>query len=182
MTLRCDLCVARTSDGYVVRVQGKGTSAHSPSLAEFVKGCLTANSQDSVAVDLLGCEYLDSTFLGCLLKLQQTGTAKRFQVIADDAARKRLLTATGLDKFLTISSREPKSSCTFLKLDAAELSPRELGKHMMETHAALAEVPSASSSVFQRIASQLATELEMDEPDDEPNLFDTVIVTPPPRP
>ncbi|QEF97499.1 hypothetical protein Mal15_15390 [Stieleria maiorica] len=181
MTIRCDLCVSRTSGGFIVRVQGKGTATHSPAFAAFVKGCLVEDPAATVTVDLLGCEYLDSTFLGCLLKLQRTGTAKRFHVVADDAARSRLLTATCLDKYLTLLSKAPKSTGTFLRIEPDEVSKQELGRHMQEAHEVLGELPSASASVFKRIAEQLAHDLEQEEQDNS-MLFDTAVVTPPPRP
>lgn len=180
MTLRCDLCVARTADGYLVRVQGKGTMAHSPALAEFVKGCLDEDEQSRVAVDLHACEYLDSTFLGCLLKLQRAGTAERFQVVADDSTRKRLLTNTSLDKYLTLVADAPTTSGQFLRIGERELSSQQMGRHMMETHRALGELPSGSASAFKRIAAQLEKELEP-ESRDAPSLFDTAIFPPAPR-
>ncbi len=181
MTLRCDLCVSRTRNGFVVRVQGNGTATHSPAFAEFVKGCLVEDPNATVTIDLLGCEYLDSTFLGCLLKLQRLGTAKRFHVAADEAARTRLLTATCLDRYLTLLSKAPSSTGTFLRIEPGEVSKQQLGRHMQETHQALGDLPSASASVFKRIAEQLAHDLEQEE-SDAPSLFDTAVVTPPPRP
>ena len=78
MKTHCDLYVAPAHNGFVIRVQGRGTSAHSPALANFVRGCFEQDSQACVAMDLLGCQYLDSTFLGCLLNLQRDGTKRRF--------------------------------------------------------------------------------------------------------
>jgi anti-anti-sigma factor len=175
MTTHCDLCVARTDKGFVVRVQGRGTSTHSPALASFVSGCFEQDSDACVVVDLLGCEYLDSTFLGCLLNLQRAGTETRFQVVADDAVQKRLLAATRLDAYLTLVPEAPKSASTFLKIDANPLSQRELGQHMMEAHQALADVPSDVASAFRQIAAQLKVELEKQDRQ-VPSMEDTVIL------
>lgn len=179
MTSHCDLRVARTETGFVVRVQGRGTSAQSPTLAEFVKGCYQQNPQACVAVDLLGCDYLDSTFLGCLLTLQRSGPKARFQVVADDAVRKKLLTATKLDKYLALVPEAPQSASTFLEIDTKTVSQRELGQHIMEAHEALAEVPSGAASAFGRIASQLKSELAQDR--HKPSMSDTVVLPPRPR-
>lgn len=180
MTTHCDLCVAPSSKGFVIRVQGRGTATHSPTLANFVKGCFEQDSEACVAVDLLGCEYLDSTFLGCLLTLQRAGAETRFQVVADDAVRKRLLAATQLDSYLTLVSEAPKSTSPFTKIDTASVSVRELGQHMMEAHQALGEIPSDVASAFRRIASQLKSDLEQQDRG-APNLADTVIIPTHPR-
>ena len=154
MTTHCDLCVAQTGNGFVVRVQGRGTSTHSPALASFVRGCFDQDPNACVVVDLLGCDYLDSTFLGCLLNLQRAGTETRFQVVANDTTRKKLLAATQLDAFLTLVTAAPKSVSSFLRIDANPLSPHELGQHMMEAHQALADVPSDSASAFRQTPCQ----------------------------
>jgi anti-anti-sigma regulatory factor len=174
MARRCELRVARTGTGFVVRVQGSGTSANSPTLADFVTGCFQQQPDACVAVDLLGCGYLDSTFLGCLLNLQRAGSETRFQVVADGAARDRLLTATQLDSYLTLVSEAPNSVSTFRTIDAKSLSQREQGKHIMESHLALSEVPSDAASTFGQIAARLKIELEQQDRDD-PSQTDTVV-------
>ena len=127
MTRRCDLLAGRTSTGYVVRVQGRGTSAHSQALKEFVLDCFQRDSSETVAIDLLGCDYLDSTFLGCLLRLQKAGTPSRLEVVADETVRKRLLAATQLDSFLNLVTQAPACNGKFLRVDvktAGRSSPR----------------------------------------------------------
>lgn len=175
MTGKCDLLAGRTDEGYVVRVQGRGTSAHSPALADFVLECFERDPRESVTVDLLGCEYLDSTFLGCLLKLQRAGTSTRFQVVADDVVRQRLLAATQLDSYLTLVSDAPATASTFLRINPKHHSERELGQHIMEAHEALAEVPSDVASKFRQIAAQLKREL-VERDRDDPSLTDTVVL------
>ncbi len=135
-----------------------------------------ADSRASVAIDLLGCDYLDSTFLGCLLNLQRVGAGTQFQVVADEAARKRVLAATQLDGYLTLVPEAPNSTSPFMKLDANPVSERELGQQIMESHQALAEVPSEFASEFRRIASRLMCELERQDRQSE-GQADTVILS-----
>jgi hypothetical protein len=138
-------------------------------------GCYAQDPQACVAVDLLGCDYLDSTFLGCLLNLQRAGTETRFQVVANDAVRKKLLAATRLDAYLTLIQEAPKSASKFLRIDAKPPSQRELGQHILEAHEVLSEVPSEVASTFRQIAAQLKCELEQQDRDD-PSLTDTVVL------
>jgi anti-anti-sigma regulatory factor len=175
MKTHCDLYVAPAHNGFVIRVQGRGTSAHSPALANFVRGCFEQDSQACVAIDLLGCQYLDSTFLGCLLNLQRDGTERRFQVVADNSVRKKLLAATNLDGYLNLVPVPPKSVGKFTRIDACSVSQSELGQHIMDAHQALAQVPSEFASTFRRIASQLKDELERQDRGGD-SLADTVIL------
>jgi anti-anti-sigma factor len=179
MARHCDLLAGRTDKGYVVRVQGSGTSAHSPALRDFVMECFERDPTETVTVDLLGCDYLDSTFLGCLLRLQRAGKQTRFQVVADETARQRLLAATKLDSYLTLIPVAPASATTFLRIDAKPRTKRELGQHIMETHEALAEVPSDVSSAFREIAAKLKSELEKQDRQ-SPGMADTVVMRIPP--
>ncbi len=173
MARHCDLFVSRTEAGFVVRVQGSGTSAHSPALAEFVRGCFEQQPDACVAIDLLRCDYLDSTFLGCLLRLQRAGTETRFQVVADEVTKKKLLAATQLDSALTLIPEAPKSAGAFQRIEVKPLSDRALGQHIMESHQALADVPSSFASTFGQIATQLKRELE--RPDRAPISLDDTI-------
>lgn len=175
MSTRCDLLAGRTETGYVVRVQGRGTCAQSPMLRDFASDCYDRSQNETLAVDLLGCEYLDSTFLGCLLKLQRMGSPDRFQVVADERTRKRLLAATQLDAYLNLVESPPPSDGKFLRIDPKAHTQQELGRHIMEAHEALAEVPSEVASTFRRIANQLKSELDKQDCEN-PNLADTAVM------
>ena len=173
--IACNLFAARSDHGYVVRVQGKGTSSHSPALAHFVKQCFDDDDDSCVAIDLLGCQYLDSTFLGCLLNLQRLGTAERFFVVADEATQQRLLAATQLTSYLTMLPKAPPSVSPFVQIELESVSERELGRHIMEAHQSLSEIPSDVADAFRRIANQLKSELD----NKRDPLADTVVTTQP---
>ncbi len=160
MTLHCALSVAKTDVGYVIRVKGNGTSAESPTLADFVSQCFQQQPQACVSIDLLGCDYLDSTFLGCLLNLQRADANSRFQVVANSAAEQRLLAATRLNSYLTLIPEAPKSTSPFVAIDPKTVTDHERGHHIMEAHRALSEVPSAAALAFGKIAEQLKRELD----------------------
>lgn len=174
MSKHCDLHAARCTGGFVIRVRGSGTSRQSPALAGFVRTIFEQHPEATISVDLLRCEYLDSTFLGCLLTLQRTGQ-DRFEVVANDASRERLLTATRIDSCLRLTTTAPPAGSAFEPLQIDASSDRELGQHMMETHQALAEVPSEFAARFKSIALQLMRELEQ-QPDSGSELAETVIL------
>ncbi len=165
---QCDLSVARTSEGFVIRVLGKGTSVHSRAMEAFVKECFSQTEQATAIVDLRDCQYLDSTFLGCLLKLQRIGKNGRFSVVADEPTRIRLLATTHIDAYLNLTETSPEAIGCFLSIEVSPLSRQELGRHMMETHQALSEVPGECSTTFARIASELRKELRANECQSDP--------------
>jgi anti-anti-sigma factor len=159
----CILNVARTEDGYLIRVEGKGTSQDSPALAAFVRQYLQSEQEPRITVDLSDCEYLDSTFLGCLLTLHrqcQDQSPASLTVIADQEQRAKLLFPTRVDSVLQISEAAPQAVSSFLRLDPTELDKRAYGWHVLETHRALASVKGPGSQLFEQIANSLSRELE----------------------
>ena len=64
------LRIGRTNSGCVVRVEGRGTLRESPAIQEFALHFLEQEQERGVfVIDLAGCDYLDSTFLGFLVLL-----------------------------------------------------------------------------------------------------------------
>lgn len=154
--------MGRTHDGHVVRVEGRGTMCESRALLELAEGCL-AGGNCSLTIDLSACEYLDSTFLGCLVKLHkrfQSSASGEFRVAADADHRRQLLAPTLLDRFLPLCQEGPDLVGQPVPLTPAEVDPKQLGHHVMECHRLLAEVGGPNQAVFRRIADQLASELE----------------------
>ena len=165
----CTLKVARIGEGYRIRIEGRGTAQESPTLAAFVSQCLCADKRlcvdkrAHVIVDLSGCEYLDSTFLGCLVTLDrecQKSEVGRFQVFADAEKRADLLSPTRIDTLLTFASVAPDTLSDYVSMPVTELGTAEFGRHVMDSHRALAGVPSAYAQLFQEIADKLERELK----------------------
>ena len=105
----------RTKKGFIARVEGRGTLEQSPCFDAFVTKTLDDNPSAGVVLDLADCEYLDSTFLGCLLKLHKRyGADQRFVVAASLETRNRLLSATHLDRVLNVTDSNPscRSRCS----------------------------------------------------------------------
>ena len=78
--------VGRTENGYAVQVEGRGTMCESRALHDFAMG-VVADQQGTLDVDLTLCEYLDSTFLGCLVDLYKKfgrSESNRFHVVANE--------------------------------------------------------------------------------------------------
>ena len=153
-----ELQFARTSNGFVIRVSGFGTMKTSPAFREMAEQCLSDNAEH-VVVDLMCCEYLDSTFLGCLIQVHKRyrdfGEA-RFQIIADDTKRTKLFSTSMLDRLLDFVSDHPAVNTEFVSLPANELETEELGLHVMRCHQRLAELCGKDADKYRSIADRLA--------------------------
>jgi anti-anti-sigma regulatory factor len=117
----------------------------------------------TVVFDASRCDYLDSTFLGCLIGLKKSceGAAqRRFLIAASSATRTRLFCTSSLDRYFDFVDACPASLDGYVKIDVEKLEQRELGRHVMHCHARLAEMGGEESGSFQAIADQLAKELD----------------------
>jgi anti-anti-sigma factor len=159
----CSLKVARIKDGYLVRIEGRGTAQESPALATFVSECVGAQERVRLIIDLSGCEYLDSTLLGCLVNLDrafQKEAKAEFLILADKPQREKLLAPTHIDRLLSFTPSAPEPLSSYVRIEPAQLSEIEFGRHVLASHRALAEVPSDHASLFQQIADKLEQELK----------------------
>ena len=156
------LRVGRTNTGYVVYVEGRGTMRESSALCDFAIGCVE-DEECTLAVDLSRCDYLDSTFLGCLVSLNKRfgrPSAGRYTIVADEDRSRYLLATAHLHTVLPVEKSPPSIIAECFELRPATIEREELGRHVMECHRRLAELDGPNQAVFKRIADQLAAELE----------------------
>ena len=158
--MTASLSIGRWNEGYVVRVCGRGTMRESRVLQECAR-TLGLEGAVALVVDLANCDYLDSTFLGCLVSFQRRvgRESDRVAVYAPPEAEKRLLHALQLHRFFRLIDALPETigSCELLEMQSCDSV--ELGRHVMDCHRRLAELGGAQQEVFNRIADQLAQEL-----------------------
>ena len=163
------LKVAKTPTGYCLRVEGRGTMKESGSAAEFVTRSLEASPAPTIAVDLSACDYLDSTFLGCLVDMQRRvmkaparpGVAgPRFIVSAPAEKVKKLLGPTKLDAVIKTTPQPPQVVGEYVELSAADPASPEVIRHVMDCHRRLAELGGPQQAAFAAIADNLERELQ----------------------
>ena len=92
----CNLSVGRFDQGFLVCITGHGTMRQSAAFREFVTQCFDSQ-QAAVVVDVSACDYLDSTFLGCLIGLHKESlkNGRKFLIVADQSQRTRLFATSG---------------------------------------------------------------------------------------
>lgn len=154
--------LAWAEDSAIIKWHGRGTLRESPFFKTFVTRLLDESKGIRVLVDLVDCEYLDSTFLGCLVGLHRRHNANhqsRFELLADGASTARLLAPCHLDKVLPIQRDVPDPDSDWTPIDWESASPEQLGQHVMACHQLLAETPCPQAPAFRRVAEHMEEEL-----------------------
>ena len=154
--------------GCVVRVVGRATMQHSPAAQELVTQTLGRDPTTAVAIDLSGCTYLDSTFLGSVFGLYQRfrlraadhGDPPRLTVHAPPATMKALFGPLRLDKIIRADPAPPPAVAgPWVPLDPAPPDLHELSRHVMECHRRLAAADTPARAAFTKIADAMEAEL-----------------------
>lgn len=152
--------------GYVARIEGRGTMHESPGFLSFISTVLQSEPSSSVVLDLEECEYLDSTFLGCVVALHKQFARQhppRFVVSARDETRRRLLSPTRIDLILVLLEADCESPDDWLEIPRQALEQRDFGLHVLECHRRLADLGGPEATAFRRVAEELARDLSRDE-------------------
>lgn len=156
------LNVASTLTGYCLRIEGRGTMRESHSAVGFTAGPLSQPGA-TLVVDLSACDYLDSTFLGCLVDMQRRAgrsEVPRFLVSVPAEKVKKLLSPTKLDLVLKTTAEPPAVIGDYVALPAADAGSPELMRHVMECHRLLAETGAPQKAAFTAIANGIERELK----------------------
>ena len=154
-----EFLIGRISNGVVVRIVGHGTMQESIAFRAAVE----ANREASVVVfDATCCDYVDSTFLGCLIwvkKACEPTAARQFFIAASAATRVKLFSTSSLDGYFDFVDASPEPLDKFVKVDIEKLEPKELGRHVMRCHELLADMGGSKARAFKAVADRLAKEL-----------------------
>ncbi len=166
---RAKVSVARFPEGVTIRVQGPGTMSESRVVHAFAEQVL-ADRARRVIIDLAGCSYLDSTFLGGLVSLHKrhgmrpdsaAGGEGRFAIHAPAEQRRLLFSVSRLDQLLPfVESLPPTQGEEDLALEVDPYATKEgLTQYIVDCHRRLAELGGAEAQDFSRVADALENEL-----------------------
>ena len=149
----------RTEAGYRLRVEGRGTMGESRPAEAFIAEAL-GKENTLIVVDLSECDYLDSTFLGCLLGLHRQYGASRLHVAAPPDRTKKLFGPTKLDVAMRVTAETPPVIGDYVVIAPEAMNSTDMARHIMECHSRLAEIPGPQQNAFAAIAQQMARELD----------------------
>jgi anti-anti-sigma regulatory factor len=158
--------VGRIPPGYRVRVEGRGTLRESPAVHEFA-GHALRDGASTLVVDLSACDYLDSTFLGCLVDLHRrhgSGQPPRLLIAASPAVRRQAFAANHLEPLFHHVDECPEVVGEDRVIPPLALEASDLGRHILECHRRLAEVEGPNRSAFGAVVEGLARELSGSRP------------------
>lgn len=160
--MQSEIYVGRASQGFVVRVLGRGTMNESPAFRKLVEANLPCHT---VVFDARQCEYLDSTFLGCLIGLQKLSeqSSHDFLIAASPESQMKLFSLSSLNRYFDFIPPSLEMLDELTHVDVDKLDARELGRHIMRCHSVLAERGGSEAPAFRAIADRLAQELGEDE-------------------
>lgn len=161
------LHVAHVESASLFRIEGHGTARESVAFySRAVKDL--ANESCRLTLDLSACDYLDSTFIGCLFELYKQfahDAPDRFVLAGTSDHCRSLLGQTQLHKLLRLVEAAPDTK-GFEEVSCDSIAPAAFGRHVMESHTRLAEIEGPQQSVFRGIADEMARELkEQDTPE-----------------
>lgn len=151
----------RTRTGYLIRVEGHGTMRESHAIQQFAAGALTEDTM-TLSIDLNNAQFLDSTFLGGLVRLHKQFGQRQpgcFRIVATSEKVKALLMASRVHTVFTITDEADEVLGECVAITSGVLDPKDLGGHIMDCHRQLAEIEGPDQDAFRRIADQLAAEL-----------------------
>jgi anti-anti-sigma regulatory factor len=156
---------ALAEDGFLLRIEGWGTMRESPVFHAAALSCLRQQG-GTLLIDLSECQYLDSTFLGCLVDLHKRfgrSASSCLLVVADQAQRQRLLAPLQLHRVLPLVDSAPEPLGEWVTLCCETLEQRELAQHVLQCHRRLVEMGGDSGAVFGPIVERLARELNQQQ-------------------
>ena len=109
------------------------------------------------------CEYLDSTFLGCLIGVQKRAESMphaTFVVAADARQQLKLFSTSSLDRYFDFTEPHVTPVGDTIAIEGDDLDQDELGNHVLACHQRLAERGGKDAEAFRRVCQRLSAELE----------------------
>lgn len=152
------LKIACIAGGSCIRVEGRATMKESIAAREMAARTLGADPGISVTIDLFDCDYLDSTFLGCLVELHRNHKG-RFRTAASLEKQKKLLSPLRLDKIIPNTAERPVPVGAWVDIPVGEQERAVLLRHVMQCHRILGEHDTPMKAMFLKIADQMQREL-----------------------
>ena len=145
-----------------IQVEGWGTMLHSQAMRQWVEANVAA--APLVRVDLSGCTYLDSTFIGTLLglkRLAESRPAGGLTLICPSAECRRLLEQMRIGHIFAVEAAPPAGGewqevCVPLEA----MKSRAFQCNVVDAHQRLASCEGPTGDRFRQLAQDLERELD----------------------
>jgi anti-anti-sigma factor len=151
----------RHDDRITFQVEGQGDMRLCPALRRFAEQGL-AEGVTAVRIDLRPCTYLDSTFVGTLLRLKRAVARQgpgEFALVAPSPECCRLLHQMGLEQVLPSVAADELPADGWVELPGEAEDVRACQGDMVQAHQELARLDGPAGEPFRWLAGRLEEEL-----------------------
>ena len=144
------------------QVQGQVTMQQCPAIRQFADTCF-ANCITHVYIDLCGCSYVDSTFLGTMVYLKRTASAAggQFALINPSNECQQFIRQTHLDGVFPVLKVSDCVDGVWTELKGAPADLAVFQRGVVQAHQELAEVPGRCGETFRPLADRMTRELQV---------------------
>ena len=147
----------------LIRVKGLGNMLGALGLADFVQGELDRGIC-RFAVDLAGCEGMDSTFMGTLVGIAQNARERPggwVCMLNVSEANRELLGIVGADRFFVFDSEHAVAADLVMQpLPALETLPQRRLELVRRAHENLVDIDRRNAAKFGAILRSMTAELD----------------------
>lgn len=161
MTTAFSCAVGLTRESLVIRVEGHATREHSPAFVTSISAIVERSCGQRLVIDLDSCQFLDSTFLGCLVVLYRRARS-RMCICATAPQREQLFSSARIDRLIPVLPPDHVDS----PADWQDISithdcdEEELVRNVAVAHRCLAGIEGPHAGIYRDVADQLESELE----------------------
>lgn len=146
----------------VVRVKGAANMHQCPAILKLAQESRAAGIP-ACYFDLHECVYMDSTFMGTLVRLKRD-LMETFGLIAPSPQCVQLLKQMGLDGLLTVvESPVHGNDSQWRELDTSGKDPSAFKESVVRAHQELAAIPGEGERQFKALAAQFAKAWEAEK-------------------
>ena len=151
---------------YRIRVNGRATFECAPALRSLV-GTLNQESFRQVRIDLSGCTWMDSTFMGVLamIGLRAKNISADAFIVNADAQNENLLSGLGLRKVFQFTTEKIQTADAPVSPadNASRNTELDNAKTVLAAHETLMDVDEGNVCKFRNVVSMVKREIEQKE-------------------
>lgn len=159
---KANIMIARCSDGYNIKVEGRATFECSSPIKNFIDNTIV-DLIKKVTIDLTSCTWMDSTFMGTLATLGLH--AKKADIVVDilNANDKniKLMKELGIFKLFTFNSITNKTSSNdWEDITSCSQDTNSIAATVLDAHKTLMSVDKQNVPKFKKVVELIKKDID----------------------
>jgi anti-sigma B factor antagonist len=154
---KANIMIARDSDGYSIKVEGRATFECSPPLKNFSKN-ISSELIKNIFIDLSECTWMDSTFMGTLAIIGLKAKISNVHIEIVNSGKKNLdlLEELGIATLFIFnnSSESNKNEWDSLSGDSSDIA-----QTVLNAHEALIEIDESNTPKFSKVVELIKEDI-----------------------